>query len=97
MERDKENQAPQQGADERALADVDSAKGDVEERMNEANEKGYFGDKVDPTPNENYSLETEEFRTPETDPELAKDAFLAARFPDSLPDELGPGPRRAGK
>ncbi len=74
-----------------SAADEKSAKGDIQERMDEVQEKGYLGDKVDPTPNENYSLETDEFRTPETDPELAKDAFLQARFPDSLQADLGPG------
>ncbi len=84
--------ADQQRQETDARAEA-SAKGDVQERMDEIQEKGYFGDKVDPTPNEHYSLETEEFKTPETDPELAKQAFLQARFPDSLSSDLGPGPK----
>lgn len=40
--------------------------------LEDANEVGFFGKEVDPTPDENYSLLTPpDAPTPETDPELA--------------------------
>lgn len=81
-------------AEDKALKNADGAKGDIQERFDEANDKGYFGDKVDPTPNEHYSLESSNWETPETDPKLAAEAHLAARFPDSLPSDLAPGPKK---
>lgn len=64
----------------------DAGIGEVQERFDEAAEKGFFGNRVDPTPNENYSLEggIEDVRTgktgptPETDRELAQAARNAA-------------------
>ncbi len=49
------------------------AQGDADARagLDEAYEKGYWGTVPDPTPDKNYSLETVEFETPETDPKLA--------------------------
>lgn len=44
--------APKQSADEA------SAKGDVAERVAAENAQGFVGQKVDPVPNEEYSLES---------------------------------------
>ncbi len=40
----------------------------------EALEKGYLGQVADPTPNERYSQESGDWRTPETDEGAAKEA-----------------------
>lgn len=47
--------------------------GEVQAKMDEEQEKGYRGQKVDPTPNENYTVAgvTSGAPTPETDPEQA--------------------------
>ncbi len=45
----------------------DAGQAEVQEKMDEATEKGYIGIEVDPTPNERYSLESEDWRTPESD------------------------------
>jgi hypothetical protein len=86
-------QAPVLGADKEALKDAESAKGNLEEVIAEAEHKGFLGEKTDPTPNERYSLESEDWRTPETDPEAAAEAFKAQRFPDHLNPDLAPGPK----
>lgn len=54
----------------------DGGNAEVQENMDEINEKGYFGVKVDPTPNENYTLQGagSGAPTPETDPEQAEKA-----------------------
>ncbi len=45
---------------------------ELQKVMDEAEKKGYLGVVPDPTPNENYSLETPpDAPTPETDPKLA--------------------------
>lgn len=51
-------------------------KGDLPDRVAEANEKGYWGEVTDPTPNSAYTLSgvTAGEATPETDAELAADA-----------------------
>jgi hypothetical protein len=48
----------------------------VQEKMDEEQERGYRGVKVDKTPNENYTVAgvTKNLPTPETDPELARQA-----------------------
>lgn len=38
--------------------DAGAAKGDVAKQVAEEQDKGYFGEKVDPFPNEAYSLES---------------------------------------
>lgn len=47
----------------------------VAEAINEANEQGFRGVKVDPTPNENYTVAgvTSGAPTPETDPKTARE------------------------
>ncbi len=44
---------------------------ELQARFDEMEEKGYMGVKVDPTPNERYSLESDDWATPESDPEAA--------------------------
>lgn len=39
--------------------------------LEEATEVGLFGQEVDPTPDERYSQESSDWRTPETDPAVA--------------------------
>jgi hypothetical protein len=54
----------------------DLGAGEVQEKMDEEQEKGYRGTKVDKTPNENYTVAgvTQNLPTPETDPEMARRA-----------------------
>lgn len=73
------------GSGEGLSLEGDAGIGEVQERFDEANSKGYIGTKVDPTPNENYSLEGgvdpktgSTGPTPETDPELGREAREAA-------------------
>jgi hypothetical protein len=63
----------------------DLGAGQVQEAFDEAESKGYFGKKVDPTPNENYTVAgvTSGAPTPETDPdahEAARKKFRENRF-----------------
>lgn len=53
----------------------DAGQKEVQENMDEINEKGYLGEVPDPTPNENYTVEgvTQGKPTPETDSELANE------------------------
>ena len=53
----------------------DAGQAELQEIFDEAEEKGYFGTVPDPTPNENYSLETPpDAPTPETDANAAREA-----------------------
>jgi hypothetical protein len=59
---------------------------EVEAKVDEAEEQGFIGTKVDPTPNEHYTVEgvTTGKPTPETDPDAhaeAQAAALGSRFP----------------
>jgi hypothetical protein len=65
---------------ERGVSDSgDAGEAEVAERMNAAAEKGFFGIVTDPTPNENYSLETpDDAPTPETDADLFDEARASA-------------------
>ena len=62
--------------------EVDLGQAEVQERMDEINEKGYLGSVPDPTPNENYTVAgvTSGAATPETDPELARQTGTRGRF-----------------
>jgi hypothetical protein len=56
------------------------AKKDSEETpLEKANEQGFLGEKVDPTPDENYTVAgvTKDKPTPETDPKAAAEAQAA--------------------
>ena len=57
-----------------------SAEERLQEEVDERNELGFIGVKVDPTPNENYSAQNPDAPTPETDPELAAKAGVRGRF-----------------
>jgi hypothetical protein len=73
------SKAPEYGvkSDDRS----DAGQADVQERMDEAEAKGYFGETPDPTPNENYTLQTPpDAPTPETDEELARSVGDFGRF-----------------
>ena len=51
-------------------------------------EQGFSGIEVDPTPNERYSLESEDWRTPENDPEThAAAQKQIGRFADAAKEE----------
>lgn len=54
----------------------DAGQAEVQQVVDEANEKGYFGTVTDPTPNENYTVAgvTSGKPTPETDDKLAAEA-----------------------
>jgi hypothetical protein len=58
--------------DESVEAVKDAGGDEVQEKFDEANEKGYFGELQDDTPRENYTLQGvgEGKPTPESDPEL---------------------------
>ncbi len=73
MADDKKSEGTKQSAEELAQRQAD-----------EVSEQGFFGAKVDPTPDENYSLQTPpDAPTPETDPELARKAEASrSRFPE---------------
>lgn len=61
------------GQPDASVEAVKDAGGDeVQEKFDEAAEKGYFGDNQDPTPREHYTLQGvgEGKSTPETDPEI---------------------------
>ena len=55
---------------------TDSGEAEVQANVDEANEQGFLGTRVDPTPLENYTLEgvTSGKPTPETDADLAAEA-----------------------
>ena len=79
------------GADPAALEHPELAAGDLQERFDEYERTGTIGEPMDPTPNDHYSLESDDWRTPETDPEYAQAALIASRFPGH--PQLGPGPK----
>jgi len=57
---------------------LDIGQAEVQEKFDKLEEDGFLGTQVDPTPNENYSMETPpDAPTPETDPELAAKARAA--------------------
>ncbi len=60
-------------APERQKASADVGQAEVQAKVDEATEKGHFGTKVDPTPNEHYTFAGAAAGkpTPETDPEHA--------------------------
>lgn len=62
----------ERGESRKADSGGDAGQAEVQERMDEATEQGFMGLKVDPTPNERYSLESDDWRTPESDPEAAQ-------------------------
>lgn len=65
---------------------------DLQKAADEAVEKGFYGAKVDPTPNENYSLETgPDAPTPETDYDAAVDAHGASAVASRFPSKSGKG------
>lgn len=53
---------------------------EVQQKMDEEQEQGFFGTEVDPTPNDNYTLQgvTSGKPTPETDEKAAAEARQAA-------------------
>lgn len=50
----------------------DGGVAEVQEIMDEATDKGYFGYSPDPTPRENYGALNNDAPTPETDPDLKR-------------------------
>jgi hypothetical protein len=51
---------------------------ELQKAVDEAEEQGFWGHAVDPTPNERYSLESDDWRTPETDRQTAEE--VGGRF-----------------
>lgn len=70
-------------------ATADQLRGDLPERVAEADEKGYWGTVPDPTPNEAYTLKgvSEGQPTPETDSKLRAEAL--AHSADVAADATG--------
>jgi hypothetical protein len=65
-------------ADQKRSTGHDAGQAEMQKRTDEAEKKGFLGIEVDPTPNENYSMEKpDEWRTPETDPGMAAKAGSA--------------------
>ena len=64
-----------------SAASTDVGQKEVQDRFDEANEKGYFGVTPDPTPNENYTLQGQGkgLPTPETDDGLADELAANTR------------------
>lgn len=62
-------------AERKAAAPQDQAQQDVQRTVDEAEDKGYIGVPVDPTPKENYTVAgvVEGKPTPETDAEHARE------------------------
>lgn len=58
----------------------DGGAAEVQDKFDEANDKGFFGNRVDPTPDENYTVAgvTKGKPTPETDDEAAAAAKAAS-------------------
>ena len=48
----------------------DGGASEVDKKLHAAEEKGYLGNEVDPTPNENYTFGGNDKPTPETDAKL---------------------------
>lgn len=68
-----EKQEREQRSAQQRNAEADAGAEQVQERVDQEQEQGYVGRKVDPTPNENYTVAgvTSGAPTPETDPALA--------------------------
>lgn len=62
--------------EDRPGATADAGVEEVQDKVDEASERGYIGFVPDPTPNENYTLSgvNQDMPTPETDPDLAQQA-----------------------
>lgn len=70
-----DNEKKQKAANE----SKDAGQDQIQQAFDEANDKGYFGEVPDPTPNENYTVSgvTSGAPTPETDEKLRNEARLA--------------------
>lgn len=73
---DKKSSRKQDSASTETAPDQDVGQNEVQQAVDEANEKGYFGEVADPTPNENYTVAgvTSGAPTPETDEQAAEAA-----------------------
>jgi hypothetical protein len=74
MPKEKDSDAPKSAATKAdGVKAAESAAKELQETFDKANEQGFFGDEVDSTPNENYTVQgvTSGAPTPETDAELA--------------------------
>lgn len=62
-------------AERKAAAPKDEAQGETQKVVNQAEERGYLGVPVDPTPKENYTVAgvVAGKPTPETDPDHARE------------------------
>ena len=72
-ENDKKSSRKQASGSTETAPDQDVGQNEVQQAVDEANEKGYFGEAPDPTPNENYTVAgvTSGAPTPETDEDQA--------------------------
>lgn len=70
---------------ENATSNTDLGQDQVQEKMDEINEQGFFGGNPDPTPRENYTLQTPpDAPTPETDKDAAQAVVEATGDPSPL-------------
>jgi len=79
---EKKSSRKQDNASTETAPDQDVGQQQVQQQFDEADDKGYFGDVPDPTPNDNYTVSgvTSGAPTPETDDELRAVARKEAGF-----------------
>lgn len=74
-----------QKAREQATSNTDLGQDQVQQKVDEAAEQGFFGTAADPTPRENYSLQTPpDAPTPETDKGAAEEVVKTTGDATSL-------------
>lgn len=73
MSKERKSDAETQTASTKKSSSRDGGASELQETFDRAQEQGFFGTEVDPTPNENYTLQgvTGGKPTPETDAKLA--------------------------
>ncbi len=60
--------------DKKKQQSEDAGQAEVQEKVDKETEQGFVGIEIDQTPNERYSQETSDIRTPESDPKEAEKA-----------------------
>lgn len=70
----------------KAAVAVDATQKEVQSAFDAATEKGHFGERVDPTPLENYTVSgvTKGKPTPETDAKASAEAATATSTPPNV-------------
>ncbi len=60
--------------DKKKQQSEDAGQAEVQEKVDKETEQGFVGIEIDQTPNERYSQESDDFRTPESDSKEAEKA-----------------------